>query len=72
VLNSIGLGGIIGYLFKNEHERRNLITDVLYLKGELKEVKLANRQLEKNYIVMEKDLQHIVSKVDEILLILRK
>ncbi len=73
LLNSVGLGGIFKWLFTNEHERRNLVNDVIYIKNKLSEKGQKIEHLEKqvndqatDHKILEKEFSYIKITLDEI------
>ncbi len=79
LLNTVGLGGMFKWLFTNEHERRNLVSDVLYLKNKLAEKGQKIQDLEwklndqaTEHKMLEKEFSYIKLTLDEIKTMLAK
>ncbi len=79
LINSVGLGGIFKWLFTNEHERRNLVNDAVYVKNKLSEVKQRLENVEKqvnnqatDHKILDKEISYIKITLDEIKKMLEK
>lgn len=55
LINSVGVGGILKWLFTNEHERQNLVQDVIFIKNKLAEKGQKIDSLEKELISQATD-----------------
>lgn len=79
LINSVGVGGILKWLFTNEHERRNLVSDSVYVKNKLSDVKQRIDNLEKqvndqatDHKILDREIIHIKTTLDKIEKMLEK